>query len=85
MYVLPKGKEHTESEEQTMTDAYTLRNHFTLGNYHPNYGELVAMHDGLHPGPAGAYVMGKKLAQVMIAAGVPARPGRRSPRPAATA
>ena len=50
--------------------------HFTLGNYHPNYGELVAMHDGLHPGPAGAYVMGKKLAQVMIAAGVPARPGR---------
>lgn len=48
----------------------------TLGNYHPNYGQQVAFHDGLHPAPAGAYVIGKKLASTMIAAGIPARPGR---------
>ena len=43
------------------------------GNYNPAYGNITAFHDGLHPAPLGAYLMGKKFAEVCIAAGVPAR------------
>lgn len=43
----------------------------TKGNFKSTYPGLVAMYDGLHPGVAGAYVTGKKLAEVMIQAGVP--------------
>jgi lysophospholipase L1-like esterase len=49
---------------------------YTLGNYSPEFPGHVACHDGLHPGPIGAYVMGRKLAEVMVEAGVPARPSR---------
>ena len=30
---MPKGTEDNKTEGKTMTNAYTLRNHFTLGNY----------------------------------------------------
>lgn len=46
----------------------------TRGNYNPNEPGVVYMHDGLHPGPAGGRAMGKALAEVMIAAGIPALP-----------
>lgn len=45
----------------------------TTGNYKVGLTGTVMMYDGLHPSAAGAYVIGKKLAEVMIAAGVPAR------------
>lgn len=45
----------------------------SLGNYRPDAPNLVFMHDGLHPGPAAGRVMGEVTADVMIAAGVPAR------------
>lgn len=42
-------------------------------NFSPAHPGLRAMHDGLHPGALGAYLMGKKFAEAFIAAGVPAR------------
>lgn len=45
---------------------------FTPGNYNPGYPGVVFFYDGLHPGPAGAFVSGQILANTMIAAGVPA-------------
>ena len=45
------------------------------GNFSPLYGNLIAFHDGLHPGPLGAYIMGRKWAEVIVAAGVPVRTG----------
>ena len=45
----------------------------SLGNYRTDAPGMVYFHDGLHPGPAAAYAMGKKLAEVIIAAGVPAK------------
>lgn len=44
-----------------------------LGNYRPDAPGLVFFHDGLHPGPAAGRIMGEKLADVIIATGVPAR------------
>ena len=44
-----------------------------LGNYRPEAPTSVFFYDGLHPGVPGAYIMGKKLAQVMLASGIPAR------------
>lgn len=43
------------------------------GNYRTDAPNVLYMHDGLHPGPAGGYAMGKKVAEVMVLAGVPAR------------
>lgn len=43
------------------------------GNYRPEANNIIFLHDGLHPASAGAYVMGKKLAAAITAAGVPAR------------
>ena len=45
----------------------------SLGNYRTDAPGMVYFHDGLHPGPAAAYAMGKKLAEAIIAAGVPAK------------
>ena len=44
----------------------------TKGNWKPGNTGMIGFYDGLHPGPSGAYYAGKKLAEVMIAAGVPA-------------
>lgn len=44
------------------------------GNFRSDAPDTVFFHDGLHPGPAAAYVMGKKLAEAFIAAGIPANP-----------
>jgi lysophospholipase L1-like esterase len=44
-----------------------------LGNYRTDAPEIVYFHDGLHPGPAGAYIMGKRLAEKMILAGIPSK------------
>ena len=45
----------------------------TRGNFRPDAAGSVFCHDGLHPSPAGAYVMGKAWADAMMLAGVPAR------------
>lgn len=45
----------------------------THGNYRPDAPSVVFAHDGLHPGPAGGYAMGKVLAEAMVLAGIPAR------------
>lgn len=45
----------------------------TRGNYRTDAPGIVFMHDGLHPGPGGGYVIGKKLAETMLSAGIPAR------------
>jgi lysophospholipase L1-like esterase len=46
----------------------------TPGNFRPDFPNRIFMHDGLHPAPTGAYVIGKKLAEVIVASGVPVRP-----------
>ena len=43
----------------------------TKGNYRADLPNQIAMYDGLHPGAAGAYISGKKLAEVMLLAGIP--------------
>ena len=43
----------------------------TYGNWKPGNTGIQCMYDGLHPGPGGAYFTGKKLAEVMVSAGVP--------------
>lgn len=45
----------------------------TIGNFRTDAPGLVFFHDGLHPAPAGARIMGEHTARVMIAAGIPAR------------
>lgn len=55
---------------QSSSDGVTAS---TKGNYKVGYEGLITFHDGLHPAPLGAYLMGLKIAQVMIAAGVPTR------------
>lgn len=44
-----------------------------FSNFNTTYGDVRAFHDGLHPGPLGAYIMGKKYKEVCLAAGVPSR------------
>lgn len=44
-----------------------------LGNYRSDAPGVVFFHDGLHPGPGAGRIMGEKLAEVVIAAGVPSR------------
>lgn len=43
----------------------------TVGNWKPGVPRVQFMGDGLHPSVAGAYLIGKKLAAAMTAAGVP--------------
>lgn len=43
----------------------------TIGNYKAGQDGVVFLYDGLHPAPGGAITMGRKLANTMIAAGVP--------------
>lgn len=43
------------------------------GNFRVDAPDSVFCHDGLHPSPAGAFVMGRTIADVMMLAGVPAR------------
>lgn len=47
----------------------------SLGNYQPAYPGKVFFYDGVHPTPAGAEIMGRKLADVISRSGVPARQG----------
>lgn len=44
----------------------------THGNYKAGYEGKVFFYDGIHPGPAGAYIMGLEAAATMLGAGVPA-------------
>ena len=45
----------------------------TVGNFSPLYPDMQALHDGLHPGPLGGYLMGVELDKVLNLAGVPNR------------
>lgn len=47
----------------------------TPGNFHPSYPNKVFMHDGLHPAPVGAEIMGTEVADVMNRTGIPIRQG----------
>jgi len=60
---------HLSASEATIGATYQTA--ATIGNYKAGQDGVVFLYDGLHPAPGGAMTMGRKLANTMIAAGVP--------------